>query len=141
MIVMFTAFRTLDPQYAKAAASLGASPARSFATVTFPLVSPAVVSAVLFVLVTAFSDLVMAQFLGGTQADTLERQMYRSIREEVSPEVAAVGTLLLAFTIALGGLVALLQAHRHRIGAAISRISTRSAQPTEQEAKHHVVQH
>lgn len=113
-VVLTTAFRGLDPQYERASASLGATPGKTTVRIVLPLVAPAIISALLFVFVTGFSDLVLAQFLGGTGAQTLERQMYRSIREEVSPQVAAVGTLLLAFIVLAG---AALTAFRSRTGA------------------------
>ncbi|KAE8765686.1 ABC transporter permease subunit [Georgenia thermotolerans] len=95
MIVLTTAFRNLDPAYERASSSLGARPAMTMRRVIVPLVLPSVLSAFIFVFVTGFGDLVFAQFVGGIGTPTLERQMYRSIREEVSPEVAAVGTLVI----------------------------------------------
>lgn len=102
VLLLTAAFRALDPVYERASASLGASAFQTARWVIAPLIAPALTGAALFSFVTAFSDLVMAQFLGGPQAQTLERLMFQDIREEVSPEIAAVGTLLLLLVIVLG---------------------------------------
>lgn len=95
-IVLTSAFSNLDPAYEKASATLGASTAMTIRRVILPLVAPSIVAAFIFAFTTGFGDLVFAQFVGGVSTPTLERQMYRSIREEVSPEVAAVGTVMMA---------------------------------------------
>lgn len=101
VLLLTSAFRGLDPLYERASSGLGASPFQTARWVLVPLLVPALTGALLFSFVTAFSDLVMAQFLGGPRAQMLERLMYQDIREEVSPEVAAVGSLLLVLVLLL----------------------------------------
>jgi putative spermidine/putrescine transport system permease protein len=118
VVVLTAVFRNLDPLLERAASSLGASPVTVARTVVVPLVLPGLISAVLFGFITGFDDLVMAQFLGGFNAQTLVRRMYESIRVEVSPQVAAVGTLLIAAIVVVGLLMFLLTARRTRKRAA-----------------------
>lgn len=101
VILLTTAFRNLDSSYEKASATLGATPAMTMRRIVIPMVLPSIGAALIFVFATAFGDLVFAQFVGGIGTPTLERQMYRSIREEVSPEVAAVGTLMIGVILVL----------------------------------------
>lgn len=101
VILLTSAFRELDQVYERASSSLGASPSQTARWVIFPLIVPSLLATLLFSFVTAFSDLVLAQFLGGPRAQTLERLVYQDIRESVSPEVAAVGTLLMGVVLVL----------------------------------------
>ncbi len=101
VIILTATFRNLDPIYERAALSLGASPRTVARTVVMPLVLPAVASAALFAFLKGFDDLAMAQFLGGARTVTLVRRMFADIRFEISPQIAAVGMLLLAATIVL----------------------------------------
>ncbi|MCI2264678.1 ABC transporter permease subunit [Sediminivirga luteola] len=117
VIVMNTAFQGLDRVYENAAASLGSSPSRVAYTVVLPLVAPALIASVMFGFVMGFSDLVFAQFVGGPGAETLERLMFRTIREVVSPQVAAVGFLFFV-AILIAGIVAVIVMRRRQNVAA-----------------------
>lgn len=101
VIILTAIFQNLDPIYERAALSLGAPPRTVARTVIVPLVLPAVVSAALFAFLKGFDDLAMAQFLGGARTVTLVRRMFADIRFEISPQIAAVGMLLLTATIVL----------------------------------------
>ncbi|GAB3056367.1 ABC transporter permease subunit [Sediminivirga luteola] len=116
VIVMNTAFQGLNRAYEDAAASLGSSPVKVTYTVVLPLVAPALVASVMFGFVMGFSDLVFAQFVGGARAETLERLMFRTIREIVSPQVASVGFLFFTAIVVLG-LIALFVFRRPRTTA------------------------
>lgn len=101
-IIMTAMFRGLDPMLERAAASLGATPAKVARTVVMPLAAPAILSALLFSFITGFDDLVMSQFLGSYNVVTLMRRLFENILFEVSPAVAAVGVLLIGCVIVLG---------------------------------------
>ncbi|MGC4770100.1 ABC transporter permease [Micromonospora sp. DT44] len=81
-----------------AAADLGASPSRVFGRVTLPLLAPAILAAALLVFTFSLDDVVIAQFLGGTETETLPVLLLGKIRLTVSPEVNAIGTGLLLIT-------------------------------------------
>ncbi|MFY8125842.1 MAG: ABC transporter permease [Hydrogenophaga sp.] len=85
----------------KASLSLGASPLQTFFRVTLPVIAPGVISGALFAFATSFDEVVVTLFLAGPEQVTLPRQMFTGIRENISPTIAAVATLLILFTTAL----------------------------------------
>jgi len=83
-----------DHNLVRAASSLGAHPLTTFRRVTFPLVAPGIVSGGLFAFATSFDEVVVTLFLASPEQTTLPRQMFAGIRENISPTIAAVATLL-----------------------------------------------
>jgi putative spermidine/putrescine transport system permease protein len=91
----------LDPSLPRAAIGLGAPPWTAFRRVTLPIIAPGVVSGALFAFVTSFDEVVVALFLTGPAQRTLPRQMFEGIREEISPEILAAATILVALAVLL----------------------------------------
>jgi putative spermidine/putrescine transport system permease protein len=85
-----------DERLEYAAMSLGA-----FRQVTLPLIRPGVLAGSLFAFITSFDELIVALFVSGTTAVTLPRRMWDGIRFEIDPTIAAVSTILVAFSGAL----------------------------------------
>lgn len=83
-----------DFNLVRAAASLGANPLTAFFKITLPLVAPGIISGGLFAFGTSFDEVVVTLFLAGPEQSTLPRQMFSGIRENISPTIAAVATLL-----------------------------------------------
>jgi len=83
-----------DHNMVRAAASLGANPVYTFFRVTFPLVAPGIISGALFAFATSFDEVVVTLFLASPEQSTLPRQMFAGIRENISPTIAAVATIL-----------------------------------------------
>ena len=102
--VVITVTATLagfDPNLTRAAASLGAGPVRTFRRVQLPLIAPGVISGALFAFATSFDEVVTVLFIGGLDQRTIPRQMWAGIREQISPAILAVATLLIAFALLL----------------------------------------
>ncbi|PID48619.1 MAG: polyamine ABC transporter permease [Proteobacteria bacterium] len=102
--VVITVTATLsgfDHSLTRAAASLGASPVRTFFKVILPLVTPGVISGALFAFITSFDEVVVVLFIAGPQQTTIPIQMWSGIREEISPTILAVATLLVLLSIGL----------------------------------------
>jgi putative spermidine/putrescine transport system permease protein len=72
-----------------------------FFDIILPLIGPGVVSGALFAFVTSFDEVVVALFMTGPQQRTLPRQMFDGIRENISPMITAVATLLILLSILL----------------------------------------
>ena len=85
----------------RASLSLGETPFNTFFRVTLPVIAPGVISGALFAFATSFDEVVVTLFLAGAEQATLPRQMFTGIRENISPTIAAVATLLILFTTAL----------------------------------------
>ena len=82
----------------RASLSLGAGPLTTFFRVTLPIIAPGVISGALFAFATSFDEVVVTLFIAGPSQVTLPRQMFTGIRENISPTIAAVATLLILFT-------------------------------------------
>lgn len=98
----------------RAAASLGAPPATVFRRITLPLAMPGVISGAVFAFATSLDEVVVTLFVAGPNQRTLARQMFSSIRENISPAVIAAALLLIVGTLCLAGLAALLRRREAR---------------------------
>lgn len=93
-VVVGARLKGLDRSLEEAAADLGASPMRVFATITLPLVAPALAAGFLLAFTLSLDDLVIASFVSGPGATTLPMRLYSQIRLGVNPEINAASTLL-----------------------------------------------
>jgi putative spermidine/putrescine transport system permease protein len=116
--VIITVTATLmgfDQNLIRASASLGANPVTTFRKVVMPLILPGVISGALFALVTSFDEIVVVLFLSGFEQRTIPRQMWVGIREQISPTILAVATILIAVAVALLTTVELLRRRSERL--------------------------
>jgi putative spermidine/putrescine transport system permease protein len=116
--VIITVTATLisfDYTLARAAASLGASPQRTFFKIMLPQILPGVISGALFAFVTSFDEVVAVLFIAGHDQQTIPRQMWNGIREQISPAILSVATILVIFSIALLATVELLRRRSERL--------------------------
>ncbi len=100
--VVITVTATLsgfDTGLYRAAASLGAGPLRTFRRVVLPLIAPGVISGAVFAFATSFDEVVTVLFMGGLEQRTVPRQMWTGIREQISPAILAVASLLIVFSL------------------------------------------
>jgi putative spermidine/putrescine transport system permease protein len=108
VISVRAALAGLNPDLAKAAASLGAPPHRAFIRVVMPIILPGVLTGGLFAFAVSFDDVVIAMYLSGPEQVTLPRQMFAGVRENISPTVLAASTLMVAFSVVLMATTSLL---------------------------------
>lgn len=85
----------------RASLSLGANPVTTFFRITLPVIAPGVISGALFAFATSFDEVVVTLFLAGANQTTLPRQMFTGIRENISPTIAALATILIVFSTGL----------------------------------------
>ena len=97
----------IDERVELAAQSLGASPATVFRRVTLPLAMPGVLSGAVLAFATSLDEVVLTLFVAGPNQRTLARQMFSSIRENISPAIAAAAFLFIAATLVIGLVVVL----------------------------------
>lgn len=100
--VIITVTATLvgfDKSLTRGSASLGAGPIRTFFKVQMPLILPGVVSGGLFAFITSFDEVVVVLFVGSSAQKTLPWQMFTGLREQISPTILAVATILVALSI------------------------------------------
>lgn len=97
VMTMVAVLRNYDTRLDLAAQSLGASPMKSLAYVTFPMLAAGMFSAFLFAFATSFDELTIALFSSGGLNSTLPKQFWDEVTLQVSPVIAAVSTCLLVF--------------------------------------------
>jgi putative spermidine/putrescine transport system permease protein len=114
IVSVSTALAGIDRTSLRAAASLGANPFTVFRRVTMPLAAPGIVTGAVFAFATSLDEVVLTLFVAGPNQRTLARQMFSSIRENISPAVAAAAFLLIIGTLLLAGLAALLRWRQER---------------------------
>lgn len=116
--VVITVTATLvgfDHSLTRAAANLGASPTRTFFKITMPLILPGVISGALFAFITSFDEIVVVLFVAGVEQRTIPREMWSGIREDISPTILAVATILVLISVALLTVVELLRRRGERL--------------------------
>ena len=86
-----------DRSLEEAAQDLGATPLRTFFSVTLPLIAPAVAAGWMLAFTLSLDDLVIASFTTGPGATTLPMRIYSQVRLAVTPEINAVCTLFIGF--------------------------------------------
>ena len=116
--VIITVTATLvgfDRSLTRAAAIMGAGPVRVFFRVQMPLILPGVISGGLFAFITSFDEVVVVLFVGSVGQKTLPWQMFIGLREQISPAILAVATILVAVSIVLLTTVELLRRRSERL--------------------------
>ncbi|WP_414674070.1 ABC transporter permease [Maritimibacter sp. UBA3975] len=116
--VIITVTATLvgfDRSLTRASANLGADPVTTFLRIQMPLILPGVISGGLFAFITSFDEVVVVLFVGSAQQKTLPWQMFIGLREQISPTILAVATILVAISIALLTTVELLRRRSERL--------------------------
>ncbi|MFN3954461.1 MAG: ABC transporter permease [Pararhodobacter sp.] len=116
--VIITVTATLvgfDRSLSRASASLGAGPVRTFFKVQLPLILPGVISGGLFAFITSFDEVVIVLFVGSAGQKTLPWQMFIGLREQISPTILAVATLMVGLSIMLLATLEMLRRRNERL--------------------------
>lgn len=122
--VIITVTATLsgfDQSLIRASASLGANPRTTFFKVIMPLILPGVISGGLFAFGTSFDEVVAVLFIAGPDQQTIPRQMWNGIREQISPAILAVATILVISSILLLTVVEVLRRRSDRLRGVTGR--------------------
>jgi spermidine/putrescine transport system permease protein len=102
VLVILPRLRTLDPAVSEAACDLGASEFRAFWLITLPLLAPALFSSFLIAFTISFDEFAIASFLAPPGSPTYPVVLYSSSRTPaLLPEVVAIGSIVIAVSLAL----------------------------------------
>lgn len=115
VIIMTATLRGFDLNLARAAVGLGASPTLAFFTVSLPVVMPGLVSSMVFAFVTSFDEAVLVLFIAGVEQHTLTREMWKGVREKISPTILAAATVMVLVSIVILTALELLRRRRDRL--------------------------
>jgi len=87
-------------EYEEAALSLGASPLQTFREVTLPLLMPAIFAGMLFSFTISFDDITATLFWATAQNQTVPVKIFGMLRNSISPEINALGAVMIVLTVA-----------------------------------------
>jgi putrescine transport system permease protein len=107
----------MDPALEEAAADLGAGPFTVFRTVTLPLIAPALVAGWLLAFTLSLDDVVVASFVSGPAGTTLPMLVFSQLRVGLTPEINALGAVILALAALAVGVAAVILGRNGRGGA------------------------
>lgn len=88
-------------EFEEAALSLGANRLQTFFEVTLPLLMPAVLAGMLFAFTISFDDVTATLFWKSAGTETVPTQIFSMLRNSISPEINALGTVMIVITVAL----------------------------------------
>ncbi len=98
---VYVSLKNLDSRLERAAANLGAPPARVLARITVPLLLPGMFGGWLVALILSFTEFTASLYVTADRTQTLPVAMYTYIREYSDPTIAAVSALLILSTTVL----------------------------------------
>jgi spermidine/putrescine transport system permease protein len=91
----------MDPNLEQAARDLGANEWQVFRRITLPLLMPGVISGALMAFTLSLDDFVITFFVSGPGSTTLPLLVYSQVKFGVEPDINALATLMLIFSIGL----------------------------------------
>jgi spermidine/putrescine transport system permease protein len=100
VVILRARLAALDRSLIEASHDLYAPPAATFRQVTLPLMAPAILAGFLLAFTFSFDDFIVAFFVAGPDT-TLPMYVFGSIRRGITPEINAIGTLVLAVSLLL----------------------------------------
>ena len=106
IVVVGARFANFGPQLEEAAASLGATPLQTFWRITVPVLLPGITAAALFAFAVSFDQFVISYFLAPPGTSTLPVEIYTSIRKGFTPEINAISSIIILFSMGLMLIVA-----------------------------------
>ncbi|MXZ49339.1 MAG: ABC transporter permease subunit, partial [Rhodobacteraceae bacterium] len=116
VIITVTATLTgFDKSLTRASASLGAGPIRTFFKIQMPLILPGVISGGLFAFITSFDEVVVVLFVGSASLKTLPWEMFNGLREQISPTILAIATILITLSVLLLSTIEILRRRSERL--------------------------
>ena len=90
----------IKKEYEEAAHVLGANSFQTFKEVTLPLLTPALLAGMLFSFTISFDDITATLFWATAQNETVPVKIFGMLRNSISPEINALGSVMIVFTIA-----------------------------------------
>ena len=100
IIILRARLAGMDRSLIEASADLYAPPFATFRQVTLPLIFPGILAGFLLSFTFSFDDFIIAFFVAGSET-TLPIYVFSSIRRGVTPEINAIGTMVLMTSLVL----------------------------------------
>lgn len=100
VFIVHSRLQDFDRSIEEAAQDLGANPWQTFRRVTFPMIAPSVIGAMLIIFGWSFNDFISTFFTIGSEA-TLPIVLWGMLRRGIKPTIHAIATLVLSSTVIL----------------------------------------
>lgn len=111
-IVVQARMAALDPALEEASADLGASEWTTLRKVLLPQLAPGIVGGALLAFIISMDDLVITYFIAGVDSTTLPLFIFSMVRRGVKPEINAIATLIILFSLVVASLGLWLRSRR-----------------------------
>ena len=100
-MLVLTRLNSMPRHLTEAARDLGADPFVAYLRVTVPFLLPALIGGAVFAMLSSFDDFIRSFFLG-SYAPTLPVLLYNRMRIVITPQIAAISTMVLVATVFVG---------------------------------------
>ncbi|MBI4587484.1 MAG: ABC transporter permease [Candidatus Rokubacteria bacterium] len=97
-LIVFTRLHRFDRSLEEAAMDLGADHIRTFRHVTFPLIRPGVIAAVIFAFTLSFDEFIRTFFVIGNE-NTLPMYVWSMIMTDSTPQTNAIGAIIVGLSL------------------------------------------
>ena len=108
VISICNALERFDKSVEDAAVLCGASPLEAKIRVTLPAIRDGLFGALIFSFLASWDEVVIAIFMASPDLQTLPVRIFSTLRQDLSPVIAAVSTILVGLTVLLMAVVAVL---------------------------------
>ena len=101
LLVVQARLVTIKIEYEEAALVLGANPLQTFKEITLPLLMPAIFAGMLFAFTISFDDVTATLFWATARNQTVPVKIFGMLRNSISPEINALGAVMILLTISI----------------------------------------
>lgn len=98
-IVMQSRIASVDISLEEAALDLGAGPIKTFFSITLPQLLPALITSMLLTFTLSIDDLVVTEFVAGSDNPTLPMYIYSTVKNGPTPEINALATIMISIIV------------------------------------------
>lgn len=109
ILALTNALEGFDKSIEDASVLCGASPLKARLLITLPCIGHGLFSAAVFSFLTSWDEVVLAIFMASPTLQTLPVKIWATLRQDLTPVIAAASTLLIVVTIALMLITALVR--------------------------------
>jgi len=101
VVVVRASLKGFDPRLEEAAQDLGANEWQTFWRITFPLILPGIIGGALLAFTISLDDFIITYFTTGPGTSLLPIEVYGKVKRGVTPEINAISSIMLAFSMVL----------------------------------------
>lgn len=91
----------IENTFEQAAQDLYASKFQTFRRILLPLMMPGIISGFLLAFIISLDDFIITNFVKGAGVETLPTAIFGAVKQGIKPNIMAISTMLLAFSIAM----------------------------------------